>query len=168
MRLLLAAAVALGILVGTRAFLVSTTTNRVTRIALQEQEADGKFQIQLVPMFDAGPDAFALDTADASTLIVEMRGQTIYNRQQPAANGTPIVIDDVQGLVAGDNELFIRATPASDDPNAIRAIRVRVLRNGRVIAEVWLSSEPGTPAEGTVRLQLTATDVEQNSHEDHG
>lgn len=155
MRILLAAAVSLSILGAIYLFLDQQQKRpRPQRSIVAPQAAGGQFQIELVPMFDAGPDAFALDTQGAAAIVVELQGQTLLNRTQVTPRGQPVVIENVNGLVVGPNELFVRATAADSDPTAIRAIRVRVTRDEMVVAEAWLSSEPGTPAEGTVSLTL--------------
>ena len=155
MRILLAAVVAISILGGIHIFLnQQQNKRRPARPPVVAQAARGQFQIELVPTFDAGPDAFTLETESAAAIVVELHGKPLLNRTQPAPRGQPIVIENVAGLVVGQNELFVRATAAQEDPNAIRAMRVRVLRNEMVVAQAWLSSEPGTPAAGTVSLTL--------------
>lgn len=157
MRILLAATTVCLLLFGTKFYLAANQPKVVQRIEFIEQAADGTFTIELLPLFDAGPDAFALEAAAGKSIVVELRGTPIYSHSEPAKNGQPITIEKVAGLKEGMNELFVMATPADGTEDAVRGMRVRVLRNGLVLAEDWLSSEPGSTVEGTVKLHLTGT-----------
>ena len=163
MRILLAALTAAFILIGTKVYLDANQPAIVERIPIQDEKAAGQFSIELIPLFDAGPDEFALDAANSSSVIVELRGKPVLNRTDAASSGEAIVIQEVKGLIAGVNELFIRATPSDGNVDVVRGMRVRVLRDQLVIAEQWLSSEPGSTVEGTVRLDLPSQD-HKNDH----
>jgi hypothetical protein len=102
-----------------------------------EKTAEGKFDVELTLTFDAGADAFSLG---GESLVVSFRDRKLIEKTEPIAAGTPLVIRDVQGIVAassgessddasstdassaddaasaaGRNEFYIKATPAEPD-----------------------------------------------------
>ena len=164
MRILFALLLAASILLGTKWFLAANQPAPATRIEVMEQLAAGQFSIELVPMFDAGPDAFSLQAEEASSIVVELQGENVLNHSAPVATGETVTIENVTGLIEGDNELFVRATPADGSADLVRAMRVRVLRNQLRLAEAWLSSEPGLAVEGTVTVSLSGIESKEHEH----
>jgi hypothetical protein len=164
MRILIASALAALILVGTQLYLATNKTQTIERVEQVETEAAGAFSIELVPMFDAGPDEFALDAENSPSILVELRGQQIFERSQPVASGETVIVENVTGLIAGDNELYLKANSADGDADKVRGLRVRVLRDGLMMAEQWLSCEPGAPVEGPVRVMLSPTLNDEHNH----
>lgn len=164
MRILIAMALAALILVGTQLYLATNKTQAVQRAQQIDIQARGAFSIELVPMFDVGPDEFALDSTNASTIVVELRGEQILNRAQPVASGETVMVENVTGLVEGENELYVKASSADGNADKVRGLRVRVLRDGLVLAEQWLSCEPGASVEGPVRVTLSPTLNDEHDH----
>ena len=79
-----------------------------------------------------------------------------YARNFNVAAGQTISVA-APNVVVGENEFYVRSTVADDDPDKIRAVRVRILRNGEVIAKQWVESEPGMAVEGPVMIEVPAS-----------
>jgi hypothetical protein len=126
--------------------------------------APGRFDVELTLTFDAGPDPFALDAGDPPSLVVMLVGKEILRETATVKSGHPRVVEDVPGVATGTNEFFVRATPADGSAPAVRAIRVRILRDGHPISAQSLWSEPGQPVEGVVRVKVEAT-LDEHDHE---
>ena len=163
MRIVLALVLVVVILGGTQLFLSANQSQPITRIQHVDEAASGKFRIEVVPMFDCGPDEFALDIDSAPSLVVRVGDKVVLTESTPIASGDEVVAD-VPGLIVGRNELYLQATASDGDPNKIRGLRVRVLRDEMVVAEQWLSSEPGAPVEGPVAIDIKPTLDKTHTH----
>jgi hypothetical protein len=169
---LAAAATILGVVAAYMKFQASVTRPPATVV---ERVAEGSFSVELTLTFDAAPDAFSLE---GDSVLVTFRNRKLLARQDHVAAGTPIVIEDVQGIVAGDgrtgrNEFYVKATPAEDSGETefavSRAVRVRVLRDGQPVGDSTIWSAPGQPVEGvvTVAVAPSATASEEEHAHDN-
>lgn len=124
--------------------------------------AKGIYSLQIELTFDAQADPFGLDPA---SVIVELGGREVLRREALAAAGDVIVVDDVQGVVAGSNEFHVSVAPSDEQRGAANAVRVRVLRDGVPVpgAETTIWSEPGQAVQGNVVVEVD----EAAAHEDH-
>ena len=166
MRPLLALIVVCAVLGGLRLYLQSQNARQAVASAWQPTEAGGKFDVEITLSFDAGPDEFALDTADANSLVVEFAGRRLVSEKAPISAGQPILIADITGVTDGANEFYVRATPQTANPLASNAIRIRILHNGVPLSDQSLWSAPGAPTEGIARLNVAnpnATPESQNN-----
>ena len=129
----------------------------------EEAAVEGKFALEVTLSFDAGADsAFSLDPTKSTAVRVQFRGRELLRISEPVAAGTPLRIEDVEGIVAGLNEFYIEAQPANQFVLAAHAVRVRAFRDGHPIADQTLWSEPGLPVQGTLRV-----DVPEHAAHDH-
>jgi hypothetical protein len=119
-----------------------------------EVTAAGRFDVEVTLTFDAGPDAFALDTTSAPSLLVQLRGRDVLRRTEPIGAGSQIVAESVAGIVVGANEFFVQATPQDTTALAARAVRVRVLRDGHPLSDASLWSEPGDVVQGSIVVDV--------------
>ena len=109
-----------------------------------------RFSVEVTLTFDAGPDAFALNLSDAPSVLVQLRGTDLLRRQDAVAAGDQLLIEDVSGIVTGNNEFFVQVTPRDLTSPVARAVRVRVLRDEMALADETLWSEPGEVVRGAV------------------
>jgi hypothetical protein len=117
--------------------------------------AEGKFSLEVTLSFDAGADsAFSLDPTRSTAVRVEFRGRELLRIDEPVAAGTPLRIDDVEGIVPGPNEFYIEAHPANQGLPVAHAARARVFRDSHPIADETLWSEPGLPVQGVLRVDV--------------
>ena len=136
------------------------------KIAIPEERASGKFSLEIALTFDAGgDDAFALEAAQSTSVLVQMRGRDLLRLEETVAAGTPVAVEDVQGIVAGANEFYVDVRPSAEALAAAHAVRVRVLRDGNPLAEQILWSEPGLPVRGTVRIEIKPSAIEDDEHD---
>ena len=126
------------------------------------QLAEGKFSVDLTPTFEARPDEFDLDPA---SVLVELHGKELFRSRDVVKQGEPIVIDEVPGVAEGSNSFYIKVAPGNQGSSAMRAVRVRVLRDGQSVAEQTLWSEPGAPVEGVVEVLVPRSRQAAHPHE---
>ncbi len=128
--------------------------------------ATGKFSVEVTLTFDAGgASAFALEPTEETSLLVLFQGRELIRSKESIAAGTPLRVEDIQGITSGMNEFYLEAHPSDQASPMTHAVRVRVLRDGHPIADETLWSEPGLPVRGTVRLDA-ALDASANM-DDH-
>lgn len=163
MRPLLAIVLAVAIICGVQAFISASAGTVVQRAELVEADAKGIFTVELLLTFDAGPDAFALDAEEAPSIVLEQRGKEILRRTETVSSGS-VVTAEVEGIVEGKNELYLKTTAADDDPDAVRIVRVRVLRDDKLIVEKYVASEPGMAVEGPIVLDIPSTHSDADEH----
>lgn len=170
MRPLLALLISVVILGGLSWFL--TQREIPVQAALTEHiaEAEGKFSVEVTATFDAKgkrSDEFAVSTEPSAPLSIRVAGQPARTIDNVVA-GKPIVIENLQGLIVGENELLIEANPLPVEDNALRAyaVRVRVLRDGETMSDTTLWTRPGLPLSERIRVQIPAPPPEP-IHDDH-
>jgi hypothetical protein len=124
---------------------------------LQLIQASDEYAVELTLTFDVGPDEFSLEPVeDAPSLLVQLNGgELLKETDRIAAVDSPILLNAVQGLVVGENEFYVQASPSGGDALAPRSIRIRVLQGGNVVADDSMWAEPGDLVQGTVKLKVT-------------
>ena len=153
MRPVFALLVAISILGGIKFYMEVRPRSQPVSVEIQQRMAKGQFAVEVTLSFDAGPDPFALDVSDAPSVLVRLAGADVLRRQDNVPAGQLLRVDDVTGVVAGDNEFLIQATPQAGADRA-HALRVRVLRDGNPIAQSTLWSEPGDPVAGVIVVDV--------------
>lgn len=128
--------------------------------AIETVPAAGKFSVDVTLSFTAAAvDPFAVATeagGRAPLLKVRLNGQELLNAASAPPAGEPILIDDAAGVVVGTNEFLIEADPPLAEANRAHAVRLRVLRDGRPIAEKTAWSEPGARLVARFELDVPA------------
>jgi hypothetical protein len=154
MRLLIALLLASAILGGVQLFMwfqASVPAPRV--ISFVAAPAEGRYSLELTLTFDAEPDAFDFDMA---SLRVSRQGKVVLLRTQRLPAGTPILIEDLPGIVEGRNEFFVSVFVPDDGLAQMRAVRLRLLLDGQFVSEQTLWSPPGEPVQGTLVLEASS------------
>ncbi|MFH1116051.1 MAG: hypothetical protein V1792_19225 [Pseudomonadota bacterium] len=130
--------------------------------------AEGVFALRITTTFAAEPDPFALQTErnEAPALLVKLNGSEILRITDRVDAGTPIEVKPVPGLIDGRNEFYLEANPPLGSANLSYAVRVQLFRDGQLITERSLWSEPGARIASTVLISVTKEPAsEDNPHE---
>jgi hypothetical protein len=131
---------------------------------VEEVAAEDVFTLEITLTFDAGGEsAFSLEPAESTAVLVRFRDRELLRMEEPVPAGTPLRIEEIEGVVEGSNEFYIEAHPASQAIPVAHAVRVRVFRNQAPVAEETLWSEPGLPVRGTVRFDVR-TGADDHEH----
>ncbi len=156
MRPLLVVVIAVVTLGGVKWFIDSYDPPGANENPLQMIEASGDYSVELTTTFDAGPDEFSLDdVGDAPSLLVQLNGEEIFRKMGTlTAAETPLTLDEVSGVVVGQNEFFVQASPADVDSPQPRSVRVRILQDGIAVATATLWPELGDIVQGTLGLEV--------------
>lgn len=116
-------------------------------------EATGRFSLELTLSCNAAKDDFGLE--DDPAVVVRIAGKELIRVDQAAAADEPLRVDDVAGVVAGRNAVFLQVVPAADFIARPCAARLRILRDENVVAENTLWSQPGGMIAGEVVLEVS-------------
>lgn len=114
------------------------------------------YALEITPTFGAEADPFALqdEGPKPSTLLVRLGGLDIFRQDQPLARGETLRIAPLEGLLAGQNELFFEASPSFEESHLAHALRVQLLRDGVELFDRTLWSEAGAKVTGSLDFLL--------------
>ncbi|MEK6233249.1 MAG: hypothetical protein N2C14_00905 [Planctomycetales bacterium] len=144
MRLLLVLLINATVLGGLAAYM-NLRPGRVARqVVFQEEKAAGAYSVEVTTTFSAQPDPFSLPSAEEEpppSLLIRFRGRDVLRLTDEVPAGQPIRLS-VDGIVVGDNEFYVAASPPLDQADQAHAVRVKILRDGRQVAERTLWSRP--------------------------
>lgn len=160
MRPLSALIVVCAVLGGLNIYMQRQAARQVVAAVWQPTRAAGRFDVEITLTFDAGPDEYALDLANAPSLVLELAGVQLLARTEAIVAGETVVVTQIEGIAAGANEFYVRATPQNTNLAIANAIRVRILRDGIPISEESLWSAPGAPTEGLIRLIVSSSAID--------
>jgi len=136
--------------------------NRVRRppVEIQVDYAQGEFSIEIERSFDCQGDPIFGSPA----IKVLFKGETVFEDAGPIASDQPIVVKDLQGVAAGENEIFVSANQQSATAG-LGAMKISIKRSGVVIATELIASEPGLSAvSGPVGFTIAKT-PQQDPHQ---
>lgn len=130
-----------------------------------ETVTDAHFRVEITPTFGVEADPFALagDSGSDAALVVRLSGVDINTTDTPLERGETLIIDDVQGFVVGNNELFLDASPPLTESSMSHALRIKVFRSNNLELEETIWGEAGSRVTGTLHINL-GHDIEA----DHG
>jgi hypothetical protein len=169
MRLVIAACIWLVLVGGLFTYMHERDTVGVAE-QYQPRRAVASYAIEITPTFSAEPDPFTLQSETgrkASAIILRLNGKEIPNLPENAEQGSPIFVNNVQGLVEGLNEFYLEAAPPVATGDRIHAIRVRVLRDGLPVAERSFWSGAGSKIAVTFPLEIELEPQEKGHPHEH-
>ncbi len=114
------------------------------------------YRVELVTTFAAEPDPFALtlnQTEAPPALLVRLNGAEVLRRVDNVPSGEAMVIDPLGPVLAGNNELYVEASPPADVAGQSHALRVRVYHGYRTVADTTLWNEPGASLSAGVAFE---------------
>jgi len=135
--------------------------------AVVSRDAPGEaYTLEITPSFATAADPFALqgDPLAGATIVVRTAGRVLYRSDKPQQAGVTVSVHPVAGLVAGRNEIFLRAVPPFTAP-LDHAVRVRLLQGGRVLLDETLWGEKGANVASSI--PFTLTEAGEGGHEQH-
>jgi len=156
MRPLIAIIIAVGILGGVKLFIDSEPVRQAyDHTQFQAAGAAEHYDVELTLTFDAGPDEFSLSSdGDAPSILLQLNGKELLKRTDAvAAEDSPIVMHNGEGVSVGAYEVYVPASPSEGDFKP-RSLRLRILQAGNVVAEETLWPELGAIVQGTLAMEV--------------
>lgn len=120
--------------------------------------ARAAYVLELTPAFAAAPDPFALlpDGGKAPALSARLRGKDVVVKTEGVPAGVPIVVDSLPGVIEGDNEIVVAASPPVEETPRRHFLQARVLRNGVPIASETFWADGFARVDGVLRFTAPA------------
>lgn len=124
------------------------------QLVLLEQQWD----LLLTPTFGVEPDPFALQVTDEPDTPFELRinGEPLPVAAASLQRGVPVRVTGVTGLVAGQNEIFVQASPPLEESGRSHGIRVQLSRGNTSQLDQTIWATEGALVMGTLNFALTA------------
>jgi hypothetical protein len=119
-------------------------------------EVEAAYSLLLTPTFSLEPDPFALKTGDGPVAAVELRlnGVELPLEEKDIRRGQSWTLHPVPGLVQGQNEIFVRASPPLAESALEHGIRIRLLKSGVAAVDSTVWSQQGALVSGSVHFEL--------------
>jgi hypothetical protein len=128
------------------------------------------YTLEVTPSFILESDPFALtiDRQDSppALLVVRLGDHEILKVDDPLTISETFTVEPLDGLVVGENEIYVEASPSVDHFTTQNALRVRIIENGYPLAEKTIWSPPGAKVSGTFQFTLK-TDNNNFSGDNH-
>ncbi len=113
---------------------------------------EGHFSIEITPTFSTEKDPFALTTTDTSAvpLIIKLNGKALVLDVEEVQRGQTIRLDNVTGILAGHNEIYINASPPLAENSLEHGVRLKVFEESATVIDETLWASQGALVSGTV------------------
>ncbi len=122
------------------------------------------YSLLLTPTFSIEPDPFALQTENTDGAVeLRLNGITIPVDADSLRRGKPWILDKVGGLVEGQNEIYVEASPPISESDLEHGVRVQVLKGEVAAVDSTLWSKQGSLVSGTIHFEMKARD-DQHDH----
>ena len=127
-------------------------------------EAKDAYTLQVTPTFSIEKDPFALEIEEdtSSGVQLSLNGAPLPVAAKNLQRGVPWKLEGVDGLVMGNNEIYVQASPPLTESNLEHGVRVQLLGSGAVNVDRTIWSYQGSLVAGTIHFQL-----KEEAHEDH-
>ena len=123
------------------------------------------FRLEVTPTFAAEADPFALEgEAGETAFVVWLNGREVLRGPEKPQAGMIVVLEPVEGLIKGVNELYVEASPPVGFGGESHGVRLRLLNSGVAVADETFWSEDGSRVTGVLRVDLAQKETEADGH----
>jgi hypothetical protein len=127
-----------------------------TREHLVPRSLTTPLDLELMLTFDPQPDPFALSDRGSGTppgVRIRINDHVVAELSEGIRPGSPWLKKNIEGAVAGPNELYVEATPPVEESETRQAVRIRLFQDGRTVADHTFWNEGGEKVTGTLPFQ---------------
>lgn len=167
MRFLLVVAIWIVIVGGLWSYIAQRDAKRqqITVRTPVDTTIEGQFAIEVTPTFTVEEDPFALQTSDAESQVFELKlnGKTIDINAEEVRRGQSIRQENVVGMLAGHNEIYVSASPPISESSLEHGIRVKVYEDATLVVDQTVWASQGALVSGTISFRHSQK--EEGSHE---
>lgn len=176
-----------GVVYGYAAFVSSLPT--VQREEFVQEQAVGKFEIEVTLTFTAQPDWGDYENRSFYILASRRAGdksdRAIVSYKKPIPPGEPLLFNVEGSVVQGTNQFDVFAGVGDEELSATaadafgaydeepaetasfsqqRAMRIRILKDGAPLSDTTLWSQPGQPIRDSITLVVSDEDPTEHVH----
>lgn len=118
-----------------------------------------KYTLRLTPTFSVEKDPFALQVEGETGMGVDLRlnGSPVEVAADSLQRGIPWVLESVDGLVVGHNEIYLQASPPLVESEREHGVRVQLVKGGQAVVDRTVWGEQGALVSGTIHFELHTT-----------
>ena len=137
-----------------------------SEVMVGERLAEGVFTVELTSTFDAEKDPFALDVGgeEAPPLEVRINGKGVELPVGEMRRGSVVRLENVEGILDGQNEIFIKASPPPAGNMSEHGIRVKVFKDDNMIGEKTVWSSGGSLVSGVLSFNYGKAGGDGHEH----
>lgn len=127
-------------------------------VGAAESLAGGEYALELTASFVPEPDpyAFKAGSENVPAIFARLHGQDVIARTDGVQAGIPLLADTVPGVIGGENEIVIAASPSVSGSPGRHFLQARVLRNGVPIASETFWADGSARVNGVLRFTAPA------------
>ena len=168
MRFLLVAAIWVVIVGGLWTYVAQRDHKREQIVApvAADISVDQLFTIEVTPTFSIEEDPFALTTSttDESSLELKLNGMTVEFDQSGIMRGQVIRLENVDGVLAGHNEIYVSASPPISESSMEHGIRVKLFDGSSLLVDETVWAEQGARVSGSVSYNHSQPQEASHDH----
>jgi len=134
--------------------------------ATQFAALEHAYAVEVTPTFTAEADPFALnaDSKTAAAIEIRLNGAAVELASAPLSRGQTLALQPLKNLLAGANELFIKASPPTTESHLDHGVRVRILEDGVPILDRTLWGNQGALVSGTIMFTVSGKEKTAHDH----
>lgn len=127
---------------------------------------EGQFAIEVTPTFSNEDDPFALTTNDSTEppLEIKLNGKAIDTKGAEVLRGQTIRFEDVVGLLAGHNEIYVHASPPISENTLEHGIRLKLFEDATVVVDQTIWTGQGALVSGTISFSHSQSQEGGHDH----
>ncbi len=168
MRFLLVVVIWIVIVGGLWSYICQRDARRQQLIATSPVDltVEGQFSLEITPTFSTEDDPFALKTSDgnAPPFEVKFNGNTVAINTQELLRGQTIRHENVVGVLAGHNEIFVNASPPIAENSLEHGIRVKFYQDHTLVIDQTIWADQGALVSGTISFSHSQTEESSHDH----
>lgn len=127
---------------------------------------EGLFSIEITPTFSLEEDPFALNTIDnpLPPIDVKLNGVALTLDTDDVVRGKTIRLGNVPGMLAGQNEIYINASPPISENTLEHGVRVKLFEDNDLVVDETIWAAQGALVSGTVSFSYKAKEEAGHDH----
>lgn len=138
----------------------------LTRVEPVVQEAVKKYSVGITPTFSLEKDPFAFvdEESEGKSIELWLNGKEIEVDENGFSQGVTSYFHEVDGVLKGPNEIFVKASPPVDSEMSSYGIRLQVIEDGVSVVDETVWSAEGALVTGSY---IFSTGEEKHDEEHH-
>lgn len=127
---------------------------------------EGQFAIEVTSTFSTEDDPFALTTSDSNSppFEIKINGTTIDMNASEVLRGQTIRHENVDGVLAGHNEIYVTASPPLSENTLEHGIRVKLYEDSTLVVDKTVWANQGALVSGTISFSHSQQEEGNHDH----
>lgn len=125
------------------------------------------FSLKITSTFATEQDPFALSTdpeSSGETVLIKLNGRSLQLPAGQLLRGRPLSIADLQGVLSGHNELYVKARPPLSENMLEHGLRLELFEGATKIIDQTVWRDGGSLVSGSVSFSYQDQEDDQHDH----